>query len=68
VFCPVFAFGTKEEWNFGFERLSHLSSSKSTADRTFLLKTLAGCPRDPAKIEKCVFFNGLEINFSFLNI
>ncbi|XP_059490234.1 aminopeptidase N [Neocloeon triangulifer] len=52
VFCPVFAFGSKEEWNFGFERLGHLTGAKASADRNFLLKTLAGCPRDPAKIEK----------------
>ncbi|CAB3360825.1 Hypothetical predicted protein [Cloeon dipterum] len=52
VFCPVFAYGSKEEWNFGFERFNHLSSSKAAADRSYLLKTLAGCPRDPSKIER----------------
>ncbi|KAJ8681943.1 hypothetical protein QAD02_017735 [Eretmocerus hayati] len=53
--CPVFKWGTEEEWNFGLQRVINFPKDnleRKVSERTYLLKTLAGCARDPNKIEK----------------
>jgi hypothetical protein len=41
-----------DEWLFGFEKVSQHTNPKSAAERQYLLKALAGCAKDPNKIEK----------------
>lgn len=50
--CPVFRWGTMEEWEFGLERVINFPLDRKMSERTYLLKTLAGCPIDKMKIER----------------
>lgn len=53
--CPVFKWGTKNEWEFGLQRVINFpqnNSERKQNERTYLLKTLAGCPKDEEKIER----------------
>lgn len=53
--CPVFKWGTNEEWEFGLQRVINfpkISLARKQNERTYLLKTLAGCPKDGNKIER----------------
>lgn len=55
--CPVFKWGTNEEWEFGLQRVINFpqnSLARKQNERTYLLKTLAGCPKDANKIERSV--------------
>lgn len=52
--CPVMAWGSYDEWHFALDRLSNFPSNRSKAERTFLLKTVAGCPREAKKYETYV--------------
>lgn len=63
--CPVFKWGTKEEWEFGLQRVINLPKSRKASERTYLLKTLAGCPIDSWKIEKLLNITILEQNGNF---
>lgn len=58
--CPVFAYGSDDEWNFGLERLINFSPNRSMSERSFLLKTLAGCSKTEEKYEKL-------LNLTFLD-
>ncbi|CAB0001387.1 unnamed protein product, partial [Nesidiocoris tenuis] len=49
--CPVMAWGNYDEWQFALERLKNFPTNRSKAERTFLMKTVAGCPHDPKKYE-----------------
>jgi hypothetical protein len=40
-----------EEWNFGLQRLIHFSAGRKWSEQ-YLLKTLAGCPRQEEKVER----------------
>ncbi|KAL7288639.1 hypothetical protein TKK_0017372 [Trichogramma kaykai] len=63
--CPVFKWGTDEEWNFGLQRVINFpknSLERKQSERTYLLKTLAGCPQDPAKIERLLNIAIMERN------
>ncbi|XP_039749828.1 aminopeptidase N [Pararge aegeria] len=64
-FCPVFRWGTQKEWDFGLQRIICFPPSRKQSERTFLLKTLAGCPRDEFKIEKLLNVTVLEENGNF---
>lgn len=53
--CPVFKWGTEEEWEFGLQRVINFpqnSPERKQNERTYLLKSLAGCPKDTYKIER----------------
>jgi len=55
--CPVFKWGTDEEWEFGLQRVINFpktSLARKQNERTYLLKTLAGCPKDANRIERSV--------------
>lgn len=55
--CPVFKWGTNAEWEFGLQRVINFpktSLARKQNERTYLLKTLAGCPKDANKIERSV--------------
>ncbi|XP_063533529.1 aminopeptidase N [Cydia strobilella] len=63
--CPVFRWGTKEEWEFGFQRVINFPPSRKQSERTYLLKTLAGCPVDSYKINRLLNVTILEGNGNF---
>jgi len=63
--CPVFKWGTKEEWDFGLQRIINFPDTRKPSERTYLLKTLAGCPVDSWKIEKLLNITVLEENGNF---
>lgn len=63
--CPVFKWGTEEEWEFGLQRVIQFPPGRKQSERTYLLKTLAGCPNDASKIEKLLTITVLEKNGNF---
>ncbi|KAF6206437.1 hypothetical protein GE061_017670 [Apolygus lucorum] len=58
--CPVMAWGNYDEWQFALERLKQFPTNRSKAERTFLMKTVSGCPHDPKKYE-------MLLNLTFMN-
>lgn len=50
--CPVFGWGTREEWEYGLERVLKLNDEQPRYGRVYLLKTLASCTRNPELIER----------------
>lgn len=46
-----------EEWEFGLQRVINFPQGRKQSERTYLLKTLAGCPVDKLKIERFELFN-----------
>ncbi|GAB1859229.1 Aminopeptidase N [Camponotus japonicus] len=63
--CPVFKWGTNEEWEFGLQRVINFpktSLARKQNERTYLLKTLAGCPKDANKIERLLQVAVLDQN------
>ncbi|XP_072760401.1 aminopeptidase N [Anoplolepis gracilipes] len=66
--CPVFKWGTNEEWEFGLQRVINFpktSLARKQNERTYLLKTLAGCPKDANKIERLLQVTVLNQNENF---
>ncbi|XP_045766151.1 aminopeptidase N isoform X1 [Maniola jurtina] len=63
--CPVFRWGTQQEWDFALQRVIKFPPSRTKSERTYLLKTLAGCPYDEHKIEKILNITLLEENGNF---
>ncbi|KAI5638662.1 hypothetical protein NE865_08718 [Phthorimaea operculella] len=63
--CPVFKYGSKKEWEFGLQRVINFPPSRKQSERTYLLKTLAGCPEDPFKIMRLLNITVLEGNGNF---
>ncbi|XP_055377677.1 aminopeptidase N [Condylostylus longicornis] len=63
--CPVFKWGTQKEWEFGLQRVINFPASRIQSERTYLLKTLAGCPVQPEKIERLLNLTILEENGNF---
>lgn len=63
--CPVFRWGTQKEWEFGLQRVINFPSSRKQSERTYLLKTLAGCPESESKIIKILNVTMLEGNGNF---
>lgn len=63
--CPVFKWGTQAEWEFGLERVIKFPQSRKQHERTYLLKTLAGCPIQSEKIERLLNITILEENNNF---
>ncbi|KAL1513014.1 hypothetical protein ABEB36_002501 [Hypothenemus hampei] len=63
--CPVFKWGAKEEWEFGLQRIINFPFGRKPNERTYLLKTLAGCPNDSWKIERLLNITVLEQNGNF---
>ncbi|CAH2070892.1 unnamed protein product, partial [Iphiclides podalirius] len=64
-FCPVFEWGTQEEWEFGLQRVINFPHSRKQSERTYLLKTLAGCLKDKSKIVRLLNITLLEGNGNF---
>ncbi|XP_076290269.1 aminopeptidase N isoform X1 [Lasioglossum baleicum] len=66
--CPVFKWGSEEEWEFGLQRVINFpqnSPERKQSERTYLLKTLAGCPKDKNKIERLLNVTILDQNGNF---
>lgn len=63
--CPVFKWGSLEEWSFGLQRVISFPSNRRQSERTYLLKTLASCPTQPEKIIKLLNITILEENGNF---
>ncbi|XP_008544416.1 aminopeptidase N [Microplitis demolitor] len=66
--CPVFRWGTMEEWEFGLQRVINFPQKtieRKQSERTYLLKTLAGCPVDKKKIERLLNVTILNENSNF---
>ncbi|XP_020279836.1 aminopeptidase N isoform X2 [Pseudomyrmex gracilis] len=66
--CPVFKWGTDDEWEFGLQRVINFpktSLARKQNERTYLLKTLAGCPKDTNKIERLLQVTVLDQNENF---
>lgn len=63
--CPVFKWGTQEEWEFGLQRIINFPESRVKSERTYLLKTLAGCPIQAAKLNRLLNITILENNGNF---
>lgn len=65
--CPVFKWGTLEEWEFGLQRVINFPPSRKQSERTYLLKTLAGCPikQGKEKIERLLNITILQENGNF---
>ncbi|XP_011344155.1 aminopeptidase N isoform X2 [Ooceraea biroi] len=66
--CPVFKWGTDKEWEFGLQRVINFpktSLARKQNERTFLLKTLAGCPKDANRIERLLQVSVLDQNENF---
>lgn len=63
--CPVFKWGSKKEWEFGLQRVINFPSTRKANERTYLLKTLAGCPIDSWKIQRLLNITVLEENSNF---
>lgn len=63
--CPVFKSGTQEEWEFGLQRVINFPESRVKSERTYLLKTLAGCPVQASKINRLLNITVLEDNGNF---
>ncbi|XP_053699117.1 aminopeptidase N [Sabethes cyaneus] len=63
--CPVFKWGTQEEWEFGLQRVINFPESRMKSERTYLLKTLAGCPIQASKINRLLNITVLENNGNF---
>lgn len=63
--CPVFKYGTIKEWEFGLERVINFPPSRKQSERTYLLKTLAGCPINDNKINRLLNVTLLEENGNF---
>lgn len=63
--CPVFKWGTIEEWEFGLDRVINFPKNRIQSERTYLLKTLAGCPVQPEKINRLLNITILESNGNF---
>ncbi|XP_062552082.1 aminopeptidase N [Armigeres subalbatus] len=63
--CPVFKSGTQEEWEFGLQRVINFPESRVRSERTYLLKTLAGCPVQASKINRLLNITILEDNGNF---
>ncbi|XP_054002804.1 aminopeptidase N-like isoform X3 [Hylaeus anthracinus] len=68
VLCPVFKWGTDAEWEFGLQRVINFpqnSPERKQNERTYLLKSLAGCPQDTNKIERLLNVTILDQNGNF---
>ncbi|XP_028036139.1 aminopeptidase N [Bombyx mandarina] len=62
---PVFTYGTRKEWEFGLQRVINFPPSRKQSERTYLLKTLAGCPIEEYKINRLLNITLLEGNGNF---
>ncbi|XP_011303201.1 aminopeptidase N [Fopius arisanus] len=66
--CPVFRWGTMDDWEFGLQRVINFpqkTMERKQSERTYLLKTLAGCPVDKEKIERLLNVTILDKNSNF---
>ncbi|KAF7394582.1 hypothetical protein HZH66_007756 [Vespula vulgaris] len=66
--CPVYKWGTIDEWEFGLQRVINFpqnSLERKQNERTYLLKTLAGCPKDTYKIQRLLNITILDQNDNF---
>lgn len=63
--CPVFKWGTQEEWEFGLQRVINFPASRKQSERTYLFKCLVSCPIQASKIERLLNVTILEENGNF---
>lgn len=54
-----------EEWQFGIQRVIEFPKSRKQSERTYLLKTLAGCPTQPEKVLRLLELSILDDNSTF---
>ncbi|XP_034660437.1 aminopeptidase N isoform X1 [Drosophila subobscura] len=63
--CPVFKWGSMDEWKLGLKHLSQFPKSRPQSERTFLLKMLVGCPSEQEKINHLLELVLLESSSNF---
>ncbi|KAK7792308.1 hypothetical protein R5R35_007753 [Gryllus longicercus] len=63
--CPVFAWGTDEQWEFGLQRVINFPKEREPEERNMLLAKVAGCARDPLRIERILNASILETDSNF---
>lgn len=49
--CPILSYGSYAEWEFAFDRLINLPKNRTRMERNFILKAVAGCPKDSKKLQ-----------------
>lgn len=54
-----------EEWEFGLQRVINFPKARTQSERTYILKTLAGCPIQKEKIERLLNITIIEENSNF---
>jgi len=54
-----------EEWEFGLQRVINFPANRKQNERTYLLKTLAGCPNQRVPIERLLKLTIMEENGNF---
>lgn len=54
-----------EEWEFGLQRVINFRQENALSSRTYLLKTLAGCPVQQEKVERLLTITILDANGNF---
>ncbi|XP_064541570.1 aminopeptidase N-like [Drosophila montana] len=63
--CPAFRWGSIDEWQFGLERVIQFPKTRIQSERTYLLKTLAGCSTQPEKIYRLLELSIFEEHSNF---
>ena len=54
-----------KEWEFGLQRVINFPPSRKQSERTYLLKTLAGCPESEEKINRLLNITLLQGHANF---
>lgn len=65
LMCCLFQWGEDKEFEFGVQRLLHFPESRQRAERAYLLRVLAGCPRAATRKERLMNITLLENNGTF---
>ncbi|XP_030557590.1 aminopeptidase N [Drosophila novamexicana] len=63
--CPVFKWGSTDEWQFGLERVIQFPKTRIQSERTYLLKMLAGCSTQSEKIYRLLELSIFEEHSNF---
>ncbi|XP_054081884.1 aminopeptidase N isoform X2 [Zeugodacus cucurbitae] len=65
--CPILKWGTMKEWQIVLEYVMHFPTNRIKSERTFLLKSLVGCPLQENKIHHLLNLTLLQNNPLFSN-
>lgn len=55
--CPVFKWGTTEEWEFGLQRVMNFPVSRKLSERTYLLKVQKRSGHEVVSVQMAKLFN-----------